>query len=76
MIHGRNMISIWFFIGVLVLVYGVIILGWGLVDGGHASTGRQIALWELRTDLWMGAFMTVVGAIYTWKFAPRGKSKE
>ncbi len=30
MIHGRNMISIWFFIGVLVLLYGVIILGWEL----------------------------------------------
>jgi len=75
MIHGRNMISIWFFIGVLVLLYGVIILGWGLVSGGQSATGRPIALSYLRTDLWMGGFMTVAGAFYTWKFAPKGKEK-
>jgi len=75
MIHGRNMISIWFFIGVLVLLYGVIIFGWGLVSGGHSATGRQITLSDLRTDLWMGGFMTLAGAFYTWKFAPRSKEK-
>lgn len=76
MIHGRNMISIWFFIGVLVLVYGIIIFGWGLVSGGHSATGRPITLAELRTDLWMGGFMTIAGAFYTWKFAPKGKAKQ
>ena len=70
MIHGRNMISIWFFIGLLVFIYGAIILGWGLVSGGHAATGRVIALEHLRADLWMGAFMTIAGAAYTLKFAP------
>ena len=75
MIHGRNMISIWFFIGVLVLVYGIIIFGWGLVSGGHSATGRPITLSELRTDLWMGVFMTLAGAFYTWRFAPKGKAK-
>ncbi|MGD0577571.1 MAG: hypothetical protein ABSC08_01455 [Bryobacteraceae bacterium] len=74
MIHGRNMISIWFFIGLLVLIYGVIILGWGLISGGHPGTGRAIALVELRTDLWMGGFMTLAGAFYTFKFAPWRKS--
>jgi hypothetical protein len=73
MIHGRNMISIWFFIGVLVLVYGLIILGWGMISGGHAATGRPIALSDLRADLWMGGFMTVAGAFYTFKFAPKRK---
>ena len=70
MIHGRHMISIWFFIGLLVLIYGVIILGWGLISGGHPGGGRAIALAELRTDLWMGGFMTLAGAFYTLKFAP------
>jgi hypothetical protein len=68
--HGRNMISIWFFIGVLVLAYGVIILGWGLLTGGDAG-GRVIARADLRTDLWMGGFMTIAGAFYTFKFWPR-----
>ena len=76
MIHGRNLISIWFFIGLLVLIYGVIILGWGLVSGGHAASGRPIMLVELRTDLWMGGFMTLAGAFYTFKFAPWRKGEK
>jgi len=69
------MISIWFFIGVLVLVYGIVILGWGLFAGGDAG-GRVVALSYLRTDLWMGGFMTLAGAFYAFKFAPRGKRGE
>ena len=75
MIHGRNMISIWFFIGVLVLIYGLLILGWGMVSGGHAA-GRSIVLSELRTDLWMGGFMTIAGAFYTFHFAPWRKKED
>jgi hypothetical protein len=57
------------------VLYGVIIFGWGCFSGGHSATGRPIALSELRTDLWMGGFMTIAGAFYTWKFAPRRKEK-
>ena len=70
------MISFWFFIGVLVLLYGVIILVWGVVSVVHSDTGRAITLSELRTDLWMGGFMTIAGAFYAWKFAPRRKEED
>lgn len=66
--HGRNMISIWFFIGVLVLVYGLIILGAGLFEGPEH---RKVVLAELRVDLWWGALLTIVGAFYTVRFRPR-----
>lgn len=69
--HGRNLISIWFFIGVLVLVYGVIILGAGLF--GAPPAGRKVVLYELRADLWWGALMTILGLIYTLKFRPKKK---
>ena len=69
--HGSG-IPIWFFIGVLVLIYGIIILGWGLFTGGDTG-GRVVALAYLRTDLWMGGFMTLAGAFYAIKFAPRRK---
>lgn len=65
--HGRNMISIWFFIGVLVLVYGLIILGAGLIEGPEH---RRVVLAELRVDLWWGALLTIIGAFYTVKFRP------
>jgi hypothetical protein len=31
---------------------------------------------ELRTDLWMGGFMTLAGAFYTFKFAPWRKGEK
>jgi hypothetical protein len=67
--HGRNLISIWFFIGVLVLVYGVIILGAGLF--ASPPEDRRVVLYELRADLWWGALMTILGLIYTLKFRPK-----
>jgi cellulose synthase/poly-beta-1,6-N-acetylglucosamine synthase-like glycosyltransferase len=70
------MISIWFFIGLLVLIYGLIILIWGLISGGHPASGRVVALVELRADLWMGSFMTLVGAFYTFHFAPWRKGEK
>lgn len=70
--HGRNLISIWFFIGVLVLIYGVIILGAAL--SGDPAKGRQVVLQELRVDLWWGSLMTLLGLIYAIKFRPRKRS--
>jgi hypothetical protein len=67
--HGRNLISIWFFIGVLVLVYGVIILG-AAFFADH-SGARQVVLQELRVDIWWGILMTVLGLFYTIKFRPK-----
>lgn len=67
--HGRNLISIWFFIGVLVLVYGVIILG-AAFFADHSGE-REVVLQELRVDIWWGALMTVLGLVYTIKFRPK-----
>ena len=68
--HRPGMISIWFFIGVLVLAYGLLILGSAMMGG---TTSRAVVLQELRVDLWWGSLMTVLGAIYTIKFRPRKK---
>lgn len=68
--HRPGMISIWFFIGVLVLAYGLLILGSAMMGG---TTSRAVVLQELRVDLWWGALMTILGAIYTVKFRPRKK---
>lgn len=69
--HGkRNLISIWFFIGVLLLIYGVAILGAGLMDT-NAPAGRTVVLAELHAQIWWGVLLLVIGAAYTFKFAPR-----
>jgi hypothetical protein len=69
--HGS--ISIWFFTGILVLVFGVIILGAGIY-GLSNPPDRVIVLAELHIDLWWGAALTLVGAFYCWKFAPSRKN--
>ena len=63
--HGKT-ISIWFFIGVLMLIYGVLILGADL----FTTTSEQVVLRELRAGLWWGILLIIVGAVYTVKFRP------
>ncbi len=65
-------ISIWFFIGVTLFVYGLLIAGTGVI---HLSSPpeRPPVLSELHSDLWWGILLVVLGGYYTWKFRPAGK---
>ena len=69
MTEGKH-ISIWFFIGMLLLTYGVLILGYGLYSAASAAA-RVTVLQELHADIWWGAVLLVTGAIYSYKFFPR-----
>ena len=42
--HGKGLISIWFFIGVLLLVYGVLILGAGVVSNSSSPPEHPVVL--------------------------------
>jgi hypothetical protein len=67
--HGSG-ISIWFFIGVLLVIYGVLICGYGayeLVSGNVAN----VALANLHAPVWWGALMLALGAFYCVRFNPR-----
>jgi hypothetical protein len=64
------MLSIWFFVGVLLLAYGVLILGAGLYEF-VSPPSRQVVLGELHAGVWWGALLIVLGAFYTFHFAPR-----
>jgi len=66
----KKMISIWFFIGALLTVYGVLIFGAGIYDlivpGKH-----NVVLRELHAGVWWGALLIGVGLFYTLKFKPK-----
>jgi hypothetical protein len=64
------MLSIWFFIGVLLLVYGVLITGAGLYDL-VSPPEHPVVLYGLHAAIWWGALLIIVGAIYTIRFAPK-----
>lgn len=69
--HRPGMVSIWFFIGVLLLAYGVLILGAGLYGLSHPPA---VVLADLHAGIWWGVLLIIMGAFYTFRFLPgRGK---
>lgn len=69
MTHAKT-ISVWFFIGVLLLIYGVLIMGSGLYGMNQPTPG--VVLGELHVDIWWGALLILIGAVYSWMFRPGG----
>ena len=62
-------IPIWFFIGVLLTIYGVMILGYGIVEW---TTGNyaDVQLVQLHTPVWWGGVLAALGVLYVVKFRP------
>lgn len=67
---GRGLISIWFFIGVLLTLYGVLILGAGLYELVSPPLHPAV-LANLHTSIWWGALLLVIGLFYFLRFFPR-----
>jgi hypothetical protein len=67
------MISIWFLIGLLLVAYGILILGAGLYEY-FAPPSQPPVLAELHAGIWWGLLVLAVGAFYCWRFEP-GKTK-
>jgi hypothetical protein len=62
-------ISIWFFIGVALLVNGVLILAAGIYEFIRPPEVR-VVLYQLHANAWWGAILVLVGAVYCVKFRP------
>ena len=69
MSHDNRQISIWYFIGLLILVYGLLIIGAGIADVVSPPANPR-ALAELHVGIWWGALMIVLGGLYTYLFRP------
>jgi hypothetical protein len=61
-------IPVWFFVGVLLAVYGILIFAAGLAEWSHPP---HTVLSELHAPVWWGAVLTVVGIVYVVSFRPR-----
>jgi len=62
-----HMLPVWFFIGVLLAIYGVIIFIVALVDFHHPSA---VALAQFHPDLFAGVLLLAIGGLYTFWFWP------
>ena len=70
--HDEHQIPIWFFIGGLLLIYGILITRRRPVRAGQPSPAEaRVSLFELHADVWWGALMTIVGLAYCLRFNPR-----
>ena len=70
MYSETSRISIWFFIGMLLLVYGFLILGGGIHDL-LVPPKQGPVLGELHFGIWWGGLLVVLGGIYSYRFFPR-----
>ncbi|HYH01406.1 MAG TPA: hypothetical protein VD837_19930 [Terriglobales bacterium] len=75
MTTSQREISIWFFIGVSLLVNGILIAGAGLYEFVRPPA-NPVVLYHLHASLWWGLILLVVGAIYCYKFAPNRDQEE
>ncbi|MGB7267247.1 MAG: hypothetical protein WBC92_17150 [Terracidiphilus sp.] len=68
-------IPIWFFIGVLLVAYGAMILGSGVFEWATGSYPPGVELTNLHAPVWWGALLTALGILYVVKFPPRRARK-
>lgn len=70
MSEKHHIIPVWFFVGVLFLVYGVLIFASGLVEWSHPP---NTVLSELHAPVWWGGLLILLGAVYCGIFRPGRK---
>jgi hypothetical protein len=68
-------IQIWFFIGVLLVIYGAMILGYGVFEWVTLSYPPGVELTNLHTPVWWGGLLTALGVLYVVKFRPGRTAK-
>jgi hypothetical protein len=62
-------LSIWFFVGIMTLAYGLVLLPYGAWEwfGSHEPA---TVLHQLHPTFWWGLLLTLFGGFYTLKYRP------
>jgi len=63
----RQQLSIWFFVGLLCLLYGIVLVLTGIAEFAHPP---NVVLANLHATFWWGLLMTAFGAFYIVRFRP------
>lgn len=67
MTEKHHIVPVWFFVGILLLVYGLMIFFSGLAEWGHPPD-TQLAY--LHAPVWWGGLLIVLGSVYCLMFRP------
>ncbi|HEV2616540.1 MAG TPA: hypothetical protein VGU63_08045 [Candidatus Acidoferrales bacterium] len=73
--ESKDPISIWFFIGISLLVNGVLILGAGIYEFVHPPA-NPVVLFRLHASVWWGASLFILGVFYCYRYLPRGTTRK
>lgn len=68
----RQMLPVWFFIGLLLTAYGVIILITALSEWSHPPA---VVLARYHPGIWGGVILLAIGGFYTVRFRPRRRKQ-
>lgn len=68
MTEKHHITPVWFFVGLLLLIYGALILYSGLVGWRNPP---PTVLADLHAPVWWGGLMVVLGIAYVIMFRPR-----
>ena len=64
----HHMLPVWFFIGVILVIYGILIFATGIFEMNELP---DTVLAELHAPIWWGVLLAIVGAIFVQKHYPR-----
>jgi hypothetical protein len=67
MTEKHHIIPVWFFVGVLFVVYGFLIFVSGLAEWSHPPGTVEA---ELHAPVWWGALLLILGTVYCALFRP------
>jgi len=66
-VKPREALSLWFFVGALCLMYGLVLLPVGIYELSHPPA---VVLANLHASFWWGLLLTLFGAFYVIRFRP------
>jgi hypothetical protein len=69
---GEDSISIWFFVGVSLLVNGLLIACAGIYEFVRPPE-NPVVLYQVHANIWWGGLLFLAGIIYCLSFAPGRK---
>lgn len=71
MTEKHHIIPVWFFVGLLLLIYGVLIFITGLAQWSNPPADVQLT--QYHASVWWGGLLIALGILYCYMFRP-GKS--
>ena len=67
----HHIIPVWFFVGLLLFIYGVLIFISGLAEWSHPP---DVVRADLHAPVWWGALLIVLGGVYCLMFRPKNNA--